>query len=136
VIYTLIGCAPGEACVIERTERDFVTREDNTCTANDWVPARPGWEGRIGTRRFLVSTFGEAGEYSRRRRDTLAAWNGSANGKAFDWITEPVLNPYTRLAVAMCPARGLLRVAGYDRNGADLLPEQVTQVCEVNAVAA
>ena len=136
VIYTLVGCAPGEACVIERTERDFVTREDNTCTANDWVPARPGWEGRIGTRRFLTSTFEEAAGYSRRRRDTLAAWNGAANSGSFDWITEPVLNPYTRLAVAMCPARGVLRVAGYDRNDVDLLPEQVTQMCEIGVVAA
>jgi hypothetical protein len=135
VIYTLIGCAPGEACVIERTERDFVTREENTCTANDWAPARSGWEGRIGTRRFLTSTFEDAASYSRARRDTLAAWSGSANA-SFDWIKEPVLNRYTRLAVAMCPARGVLRVAGYDRSGDELLPEQVTQMCEIGAVAA
>jgi hypothetical protein len=136
VIYTLIGCATNERCVIERTERDFVTREENTCTANDWVPARPGWEGRIGTRRFLTSSFDEAGEYSRRRRDTLAAWNGSVTSGEFDWIKEPVLNPYTRLAVAMCPARGILHVAGYDRRGEELLPERVTQVCEIVAEAA
>jgi len=136
VIYTLIGSVPGEACVIERTERDFVTREDDTCTANDWVPARPGWEGRIGTRRFLTSTFEDAGEYSRRRRDALAAWEGSANGSSFDWVTEPVLNPYTRLAVAMSPARGVLRVAGYDRSGDEPLAKQVTQVCEIETMAA
>jgi hypothetical protein len=136
VIYTLIGCAANERCVIERTERDSVTREDNTCAANDWVPARPGWEGRIGTRRFLTSSFDEAGEYSRRRRDTLAAWNGSVTGGEFDWIKEPVLNPYTRLAVAMCPARGILHIAGYDRSGEELLPERVTQTCEIIAEAA
>jgi hypothetical protein len=136
VIYTLIGCAANERCVIERTERDSVTREDNTCAANDWVPARPGWEGRIGTRRFLTSSFDEAGEYSRRRRDTLAAWNGSVTGGEFDWIREPVLNPYTRLAVAMCPARGILHIAGYDRSGEELLPERVTQTCEIIAEAA
>ena len=60
VIYTLVGCAPRERCVIERTDDDFVTREDDTCAANDWVPCRPGWEGRIGTRRFLVCSFAEA----------------------------------------------------------------------------
>jgi hypothetical protein len=136
VIYTLVGCAANERCVIERTERDFVTREDNTCTANDWVPGRPGWEGRIGTRRFLTSSFDEAGEYSRRRHDTLAAWNGSVTDGAFDWIREPVLNPYTRLAVAMCPARGILHVVGYDRSGEELLPERVTQICEIVAEAA
>ena len=36
----------------------------------------------------------------------------SASG--FDWVREPVLNPYTRLAVAMSPARGILRAVGYD----------------------
>ena len=60
VIYTLVGCAPGERCVIERTETGFITREAETSAANDWVPARPRWEGRIGTRRFLTSSFAEA----------------------------------------------------------------------------
>jgi ssRNA-specific RNase YbeY (16S rRNA maturation enzyme) len=54
----------------------------------------------------------------------------------FDWIKEPVLNPYTRLAVAMCPARGILHVAGYDHSGEELLPERVTQTCEIIAAAA
>ena len=41
-----------------------------------------------------------------------------------------MLNPYTRLAVAMCPARGILRAIGYDVTGAEL-PEPVTQLCEI-----
>ena len=52
VIYTLVGCAAHERCVIERTETDFLTREQETSAANDWLPTRPGWEGRIGTRRI------------------------------------------------------------------------------------
>jgi hypothetical protein len=47
VIYTLIGCAPGERCGIERTENGFVTREEYTSAANDWAPSRPMWEARI-----------------------------------------------------------------------------------------
>src|SRR6202451_4226119 len=88
VIYTLVGCAANERCVIERTEKDFVTREDNTCTANDWVPARPGWEGRIGTRRFLISSLDEATGYSRARREALASWSGSLADGGFDWVRE------------------------------------------------
>ena len=117
-IYTLVGCAAHERCVIERTETGCVTREENTCAANDWVPARPGWEGRIGTRRFLVSSFADAAGYSRARRDALAEWSGAA--KNFDWLRPPVLNPYTRLAVAMSPANGILRAIGYDIAGAEL----------------
>jgi len=129
-IYTLVGCAADERCVIERTETDFVTRVRDTCTANDWVPCRPGWEGRIGTRRFLVSTFAEAAGLSRARCETLAAWGGPPSDPCFGWVREPVLNPYTRLAVAMSPARGILRVVGYDVTGG-LLPEPVTQIREL-----
>jgi len=133
VIYTLAGCAVHERCVIERTEADFVTRETDTYAANDWVPRRSGWEGRIGTRRFLVCSFDEAAGFSQARRDALAHWNGSLSENYFSWVREPVLNPYTRLAVAMSPARGIMRVVGYDTND-DLLPQPVTQLCEVEAL--
>ncbi len=129
-IYTLVGCAPHERCVIERTETDFVTREEDTCAANDWVPSRPGWEGRIGTRRFLVSSFADAASYSRARREALAGWSGPLSASSFDWLREPVLNPYTRLAVAMSPACGILRASGYDITGATL-PAPVTRLCEI-----
>lgn len=128
VIYVLVGCAADERCVIERTETDFVTREHDTCTANDWVPCRPGWEGRIGTRRFLKSSFAEAAGFSRARRDLLAQWDGVLSAKGFGWVREPVLNPYTRIAVAMSSAGGFLRAAGYDLTGLTL-PEPVTRPC-------
>jgi hypothetical protein len=134
VIYTLVGCAANERCVIERTETHFVTREEETCAANDWVPNRPGWEGRIGTRRFLTSSFADAANYSRARRETLAAWNDVLTDGHFDWVREPVLNPYTRLAVAMSPARGTLRAVGYDLAGG-ALPEPVTRMSEIEVPA-
>jgi len=135
VIYVLAGCAAKERCVIERTENGFVTRAEQTSAANDWVPSREGWEGRIGTRRFLTSTFAEAASYSRARRESLQTWDGAASVPSFEWVREPVLNPYTRLAVAMCPAQGLLRVVGYDRADA-LLPEPVTHMREIAPASA
>ena len=133
VIYTLVGCAAHERCVIERTETDFVSREEDTCAANDWVPRRSGWEGRIGTRRFLVCSFDEAAGFSRARRDALADWSGPLSENGFGWVREPVLNPYTRLAVAMSPARGILRVVGYDVTDY-LLPQPVTQLREIEVL--
>jgi hypothetical protein len=130
VIYVLVGCAASERCVIERTETGFSTREDDTSAANDWVPCRAGWEGRIGTRRFLTSSFADAASYSRARRESLKAWDGEISAPGFDWVREPVLNPYTRLAVAMCPATGVLRALGYDRTAAPL-PQPVTRICEI-----
>jgi len=131
VIYSLVGCTATERCIIERTETDFVTREDEASAANDWVPRRAGWEGRIGMRRFLHSSFAEATDYNSLRRETLQAWDGPLSAPSFDWVREPVLNPYTRLAVAMCPSTGVLRVVGYDK-AADALPaEQVTRMREI-----
>ena len=130
VIYLLVGCAANQRCVIERTETAFTTREDDTSAANDWVPCRPGWEGRIGTRRFLTSSFADAAGYSRARRESLKGWDGAVASPSFDWVREPVLNPYTRLAVAMCPATGILRALGYDRTAA-ALPQPVTLVCDI-----
>ncbi len=130
VIYTLIGCAPGERCVIERTENGFVTREVETSAANDWVPTRPRWEARIAATRFLTWSSAEAAARSRDRQDALAGWRGPLSRRGFDWVKPPVLNPYTRLAVTMSPARAILRVAGYEMTTAGL-PEQVTEVCEI-----
>jgi hypothetical protein len=133
VIYVLVGCATGERCVIERTETSFATRENETSAANDWWPRQPRWEGRIGTRRFFTSSFAEAADYSHARRESLDGWSGACAAPGFDWVREPVLNPYTRLAVAMCPARGILRAAGYELTGA-VLPEPVTGMFEVVAM--
>jgi hypothetical protein len=136
VIYTLVGRAANERCVIERTETGFVTREDEASAANDWVPCRDGWEGRIGMRRFLASSTAEAADYNRARRETLSTWNGPPSAPSFDWVREPVLNPYTRLAVAMCPALGVLRVVGYDKTQAALPAERVTHMREIAPQAA
>jgi len=130
VIYTLIGCAPSERCVIERTENGFETREDDTSAANDWVPNRPNWEARMGATQFLTSESAVVAARCRDRRDALAGWGGLLSRSGFDWLKPPVLNPYTRLAVTMSPARAILRVAGYEMTTA-VLPEQVTQTCEI-----
>ena len=76
------------------------------------------------------SSFADAASQSRARRESLANWHGSLADRAFDWVQPPVLNPYTRLAVAICPAQGILRVAGYDVTGAEL-PEPMTELSEI-----
>jgi len=123
VIYVLTGCYPNERCVIERTENGFVTRTGGTSAANDWLPSRPGWEARVPAEAMFTRTGREAAENSRTRRDCLAAFTAS---EAFDWVSPPVRNSQTRLAVEMCAARNVLRVIGYEQaDGADL-PEPVT----------
>ena len=130
-IYTLAGCRPGQRCVIERTETDANTRTDDQGAANDWLASVPQWEGRIGASKVLTSTFEEAADYSRARREGLANWRGSFERDSFAWATTPVLNAYTRIAVEMCPASGILRVMGYELPEGQEVAEPVTQRCEL-----
>jgi hypothetical protein len=131
VIYTLVGCRYDERCVIERTHGDFISRDDNTGTANDWFRNRPAWEARVGAEVLFKRTFDEAGENSRMRRDYLEAWSDAFVGE-FGWVSPPVLNSQTRLAVEMCPASGVLRAVGYEQIEGQELPEPVT-FCEMVA---
>jgi hypothetical protein len=133
VIYTVAGCRPGECCVIERTEETARTREGDTGAANDWIEPHPHWEARIGVRRLFSSTFQDAANYSRVRRTSLAGWPGAFAKTSFGWVEPPVLNPYTRLAVEMCPARGIVRAVGFEREGDAELASPVTMPCEIAA---
>ena len=133
VIYTLAGARPGERCVIERTETGFTTRADATCAANDWLEKRDGWEGRVGADVVMTCSHEEAGTASRRRREALAGWAGTFGRESFAWVTPPVLNRFTRLAIEMCPADGALRVAGYEREAGAAEAQRATQVTSIAA---
>jgi hypothetical protein len=136
VIYTLAGCREGERCVIERTEQGFHTRIDDHGAANDWLRSHPQWEGRIGASKVFSCSYEEAGQYSRNRREGLARWRGSFARDRFAWIAPPVLNPYTRIAVEMNPARGILRVWGFERPEGEELAQPATQPRELTSEKA
>jgi hypothetical protein len=132
-IFTLVGCAPGERCVIERTEQNFVSRSDETSAANDWLHGGRPWEARIAANLLLTSSYEAAAAHSRARREALSSWQQPFECNDLAWVKPPVLNPFTRCAVAMCPARGMLRVAGYEVEAGDELPRRVTEIREVVA---
>ena len=130
VIYTLAGCAPGERCVIERTDEDHLTRTEQTSAANDWLTARESWEARVGGDQLFSAATTEVGGNSRARREALAAWSAPF-GKGFGWVVPPVLNPFTRIAAEMCPAQGVLRVVGYEKFPDSAEPQVVTRTFEI-----
>ncbi len=133
VIYTLAGTGADEQCVIERTEEGFSTRTTATCAANDWLESLAGWDGRVGADVVMTCSREEAGAASRRRRDALAGWTGTFGNDSFGWVTPPVLNRFTRLAIEMCPADGTLRVAGYEPGAEGAEAQRATQVTSVGA---
>ena len=126
VIFTLVGCAPGERCVIERTEQSFASRIDETSAANDWRHARRPWEARVNPKRLLRASYEEAAAKSRARCAAVEACPQSLSRTHLAWLVEPVFNPYTRCAIEMCPACAILRVAGFELMPGDELPRQVT----------
>ncbi len=136
VIFTLVGCKRGEHCVIERTEEGFATRSEETSAANDWLHRIPGWEARVSSADLLTREYEEAAARSRARQEMLNAWPGSFAASRFEWVTPPVLNPMTRLAVELCPANGTLRVAGYEPEPGRELPVQATQIRALDASEA
>ncbi|MCX7313962.1 MAG: hypothetical protein WCG92_12260 [Hyphomicrobiales bacterium] len=133
VIYTLAGCRPGDRCVIERTENGFNTRTDSHGAANDWLEGTSEWEGRIGASKIFTHSFEDAAQQSRARREGLALWQGSFERESFGWIAPPVLNPYTRIAVEMCPARGVIRAIGFERRTGEELASPATKAIEYSA---
>jgi hypothetical protein len=131
VIFTLVGCVAGERCVIERTEETFQTRSDFTVAANDWGQAREPWEGRVGGFGLLSRSYEDAADSSRLRAQTLSDYGKSFARDAFEWITPPVLNPFTRIGFEACPAKGILRVVGYECEAGDELPKPATSIREI-----
>jgi hypothetical protein len=133
VIYTLAGSKAGECCVIERTTDGFNSRTEKTGAANDWLERRHGWEGRIGANVMFTCSHDEAATNSRSRQAALTSWEAPFAG-VFDWVTEPVLNHYTRIAVEMCAVQGILRVVGYESVPGFELPRPVTRMCEIGVL--
>ncbi|MGA8591574.1 MAG: hypothetical protein WCF55_09840 [Pseudolabrys sp.] len=133
-IFVLAGCRPGERCVIERTENDFMSRDGDTVAANNWLRSGLPWEPRVAAEATLTRTSSEAMENSRTRREHIAASSASFGVDEFGWVSPPVLNSQTRIAVEMCPGTGVLRVIGYEQAGQDL-PEPVARIYDT-AVAA
>ena len=106
-------------------------RTDDTSSANDWLRRTPPWEARVCTTLLLTVSSEEAAARSRARREALSTWPQSFAHADFAWVTPPVLNPFTRIAVEMCAANGTLRAVGYELEAGSDLPRRVTQVREL-----
>ena len=124
VIYSLVGCARGETCIIERTEEGFATRTGDVSAANDWLVGDPRWEARTRADLMFTRSYEETANSSRSRCEQVSGWRDPLVGR-FDWVTPPVLNPYTRLAVEMCPAQNVLHAMGFENVSGAEFPQPV-----------
>jgi len=102
--FTLAGTRAHEACVIERTEEAVTLREGPASVANHWI-------GRDEPGRYRG--FDSPGRYAQMEAERDVA---GVSGP-FDWVTPPILNATTRLAVVAHPASGRLSVQGFEQDG-------------------
>ncbi|MED6311915.1 MAG: hypothetical protein VX624_18735, partial [Pseudomonadota bacterium] len=103
-IFSLVGTQSGEGCVIERLERRSVVHEAPAAAANHWT----GQAYRPGRPRGIESL----------RRHRLMNGYAHSHVSRFAWLTFPVLNEDTRLAMSANPRAGELQVQGFEADGA------------------
>jgi len=102
-IFSLVGTKRGEGCIIERLERRAAVLEAPAAAANHWFSK----EFKAGKARGIES-------YRRHRLMNGYALSHVSN---FDWLTYPVVNEDTRLAMSANPNAGDLKVRGFEADG-------------------
>lgn len=98
-IYSIAGLAPGDTAVIERTETEARIHRGAQVAANHWQAA--GWTGHA-----------RGGDSAGR---TAMLHHVSPDLETdFAWLTAPVLNPRTRLAMVADASEGRLVAQGFE----------------------
>jgi hypothetical protein len=104
VLFALSGTKCDETCLIEREETAVRVIEGEVIVANDWREPREGWEERTISGITAINSKNRCAALTERITIKRAP---------FDWVTPPVLNWATRVAVEMS-ADGLLRIMGFE----------------------
>jgi hypothetical protein len=103
-IFTLAGVEKGEGCVIERLEHAAETHEAPVCAANHWQSAAFSGSASRSNNESRLAAMAER-------------FRTPKGGPDFAWLTPPILNETTRLAVSANPAKGTLHVQGLEVAG-------------------
>jgi hypothetical protein len=102
-IFTIAGVDPRETAVIERTECEAHPRDGASVAANHWESA--GWKGH------------PRGDSSPERAEMMSTVKADFD-TTFAWLTPPILNDKTRLAMVADAHEGRLIARGYETTGA------------------
>mgnify|MGYP001407189699 CR=1 FL=1 len=98
--FSLAGIAPGETCVVERTEDRAHVIDGRACATNHWHGLDHGAHPR--------------GFDSPGRLAAIGCLTELAFDPDFAWLKPPVLNHVTRLAMVADAAAGRLEAQGYE----------------------
>jgi hypothetical protein len=105
--FTLSGTQAHESCLIERLETRAVVHDNAPgaapiSVANDWID---------------MPISGRPRGHDNPERESQLKASLTSPGTGFAWLTPPVLNKTTRLAVVANAAAGTLKVLGIERDG-------------------
>ncbi len=106
-IFSLAGLKPNETAVIERTETEAHVHDGANTVANHWQA--PGWRGHA---RGLDSS-GRACQMNSAPTEF---------DPSFPWLTRPILNWNTRLAMVADASEGRIMARGYEVSGHTAAP--------------
>jgi hypothetical protein len=101
-IFTLAGLEAAETTVIERTEQEARVRDGAQVAANHWET--PDWHGHA------------RGDQSSDRACIMRDVETSFDTE-FRWLTLPILNDNTRLALVADAKEGRMIARGYEKTG-------------------
>ncbi|MFN0042691.1 MAG: hypothetical protein ACKVSF_05705 [Alphaproteobacteria bacterium] len=125
-IFSLVGASEG--CVVERTENAAHIHDAPRVATNHWQNSDfHGSERRTQSRERhahmtlqLVGPSPQLAGPPKRSGPDRSAGPGTADSgenPPFPWLTPPVLNPTTRLALEANPSRGILKAQGFEASG-------------------
>ena len=99
-IFTIAGTLPDERLVIERQENASVIIAGPACATNHWQ-----------------RNEGHSQSYPAFKSEDRLKQISESFGEAFTWLSWPILNDETRLAMVADPASGRLLAQGYESYG-------------------
>jgi hypothetical protein len=108
VIYTLCGTEPGQGVVIDRVETRSAYR-------------KLGSSQSVTTANHFLSSLGGEGQWRSRGVDSFSRYRQSCgidptslSADNFEWLSDPIINWETRLAILANPTTGRLMVQGLE----------------------
>ncbi len=102
-IFSLAGTKPDELCIIERTETEAFVRDGPGSAANAWQA--PDWFGRD-------RGLDNPGRSQQMMRDVVEPCTPLTDD--FTWLSPPILNDLTRLAMIADAGQGMISARGLE----------------------
>ena len=98
-IFTVAGTESGQSCVIERTHDEAIVHDQAVCATNHWQ--NKDWKSWVRPTQSGARYRAFADQHPQLQED-------------FGWVTKPIMNGRTRMALEANPRTGEMKLVGID----------------------